>query len=346
MNYKKWKINLLNLNEVSIQRVCALLKFDNYLYKQLLYWVYIKKINDIKNILNISFLVKYLCCAIFYIKKLIIKKKIIDVDNTIKFSLLLDNNSTIETVLIPNRKNHFTLCLSSQSGCMLDCSFCYTGKGNFYGNLKLFEILSQFLIANEIIYEISLNKVITNIVFMGMGEPMFNIKNIIFFIKILINKKIYNFSSRNITVSTSGICDNFDIFKEYSIRVALSLHAPNDVLRNSLMSINKIYPLAKIINKCLIFNNLDLLTIEYIMLKDINDSINCAKELVTLLQGLKCKICLIPFNYFNGALYVCSDKVRIIKFKKFLKQNKFVTTIRKTMGINIYGACGQLSGKV
>ena len=339
----KWKINLINLTPESLKKLMLYLRFKVFVYKQILYWLYKTNVNVIFAMKNIKDKYKSILNSISNIFKLTIISKFIDVDNSIKFILELEEKKRIEAVFIPNRKNHYTLCVSSQIGCVLNCSFCYTGKIKFIRNLKPFEIMSQILLSRYILKKLFANKILTNIVFMGMGEPLFNLSNLLAVIDIII--KTCSISKNKITVSTSGISDYFYLLFTLGIRIALSLHASNDILRDKLMPINKKYSLMKLLSVCKNIIKSDFLTIEYVMLDGVNDSINHASELVFLLKDIKCKICLIPFNYFPGSFYSCSSRETINKFKNFLIMHNITTTVRKTLGSSIYAACGQLAGK-
>jgi 23S rRNA (adenine2503-C2)-methyltransferase len=346
MNNFIWKLNLVNLTPASLNKLFSFLKFDRFIYKQVLHWLYVRNVTNVDDIHNLSDCNKLLIKSICYILQPSIKKQLIDIDNTVKLVLQLSDYKNVEVVLIPNRKNHFTLCLSSQAGCILNCSFCYTGKFKFNRNLNHSEIINQVLLAKRVLDNLFVKKCITNIVFMGMGEPFFNFDTLFSVIHTLVDIDSFNIRKSKITVSTSGIIENFERFYKLKVRLALSLHASNDILRTKIMSINKKYSIHHILDSCKIFTKREYLTIEYVMLKNINDSKKCAIELVNLLKNIKCKVCLIPFNYFSGAIYNCSDRQNIVSFKRVLKAHCITTTIRKSMGVNIYGACGQLSGKI
>lgn len=341
-----WKVNLLNFSPKSFISFCYLLNIKVYISSQLLNWIYKKYKLDFNNYLNLSSFTRKILSSISFFYKLNVIKSFISKDNTIKMVFLLSNNKFIESVLIPNRKNHFTLCLSSQAGCILNCSFCYTGKFLFFGNLKPFEIISQLLNGLYILNSYFSNKFITNIVFMGMGEPLFNLSNLDPVINIITYKDSFGISSNKVTISSSGILDKFFYIKKKKLRLALSLHAPNDNIRTKLMLINKKYNISKLLDACSLFTNKNYFTIEYVMLKGVNDSFDNAYELSSLLKNLNCKVCLIPFNFFESSSYECSSKMHITNFKNILKSNNIFASIRKNMGVDIYGACGQLSGNV
>ena len=292
---KNWKINLLNFHEKSMLILLKMLKEHKFHTKQIITSIYKKDIFSI-DLINTKNTLKNKLKAISNILPLKIKKEYIDDDNTIKWLIETNNGNLIETVAIPNSKNHFTICISSQIGCILKCSFCLTGKYGFKKNLKTHEILSQLLIAKNKIKQLFPNKTITNVVMMGMGEPLLNLTNVISFISIINNKNCLDISKKKITISTSGITPKIEILNKNKIPLAVSLHAPNDSLRSSLMPINKKYKIAELLNECKKYSIKNRLTIEYIMLKDINDSKTHAIKLANLLKDITCKICLIPFN--------------------------------------------------
>lgn len=341
-----WKINLFNFSSKSLISFCYLLNVKSYVSNQLLFWIYKKYNFDFNSYFNLSYLTRKTFLSISFFHKLNLLKSFISKDNTIKMVFSLSNNRVIEAVLIPNRKNHFTVCLSSQSGCVLNCSFCYTGKFLFLGNLKPFEIISQLLCGMSVLKSFFSNKIVTNVVFMGMGEPLFNLNNLDSAINLLTDKHAFSISSNKVTISSSGVLDKFFYIKENNLRLALSLHASNDKVRTKLMLINKKYNINKLLQECSIFTDKNYFTIEYVMLKNVNDSFAYAYELSSLLKNINCKVCLIPFNFFDSSEYNSSSKKQIVGFKKILMSNNIFTTIRKSMGVDIYGACGQLSGKI
>lgn len=344
MNKKfTWKINLLNLNDKSIIRLLFLMKEKKFYYALIMNQIHKKSIKKTTLFKNINKNTKNMLTKLCTIQPLDIKQHVISYDNTVKW-LIKINTNIIETVAIPNRKNHFTLCVSSQIGCMLNCSFCYTAKNGFFKNIKTSEIISQILIAKDHINEIYPQKKITNIVFMGMGEPLLNIKNVLSAIDIIKNKNSYNIHTNKITISTSGIAEKIHLLNDYKLPLALSLHATEDRTRSLLMPINKHYPIKNILDVCKTYAETNKFTIEYIMLKNINDSEQDALRLKTLLKGIKCKICLIPFNNFYGTSYKSTAYSDILIFQKILKNQGIITTIRKKLGNDINAACGQLAG--
>jgi 23S rRNA (adenine2503-C2)-methyltransferase len=272
-------------------------------------------------------------------------------DGTIKWLLQLADGNCIETVYIPEPKRG-TLCISSQVGCALTCSFCSTARQGFNRNLTTAEIISQVWFA---VRELSSTQgehdhKITNVVLMGMGEPLLNFDNVVSAMEIMMDDDAYGLSKRRVTLSTSGLVPVMErLAKVSDVALAVSLHAPNDELRNELVPINKKYPLASLMDVCRhYFPNTSKrrITFEYVMLKGINDSDACAKQLIHLLEGIPGKVNLIPFNPFPNAPYVCSDEETIDRFRSRLQRAGIQTNKRKTRGDDIDAACGQLRGQV
>ena len=273
-----------------------------------------------------------------------IKNKQVSDDGTIKWLLELEDKNLVETVYIPS-ETHATLCISSQVGCTLNCKFCHTGVQPLVKNLSTNEIVNQILIAKDELKEWDSDKKINNIVYMGMGEPFYNFENIKKSVEILKNADGLDFSNKRITVSTSGISPNIKrAAKEIGTYLALSLHAPNDKIRDSIMPINKKYNIQDIIKNCNEYakENGEKIFIEYVLLKDVNDSENCAKELSKIMSQFPCKLNLIQFNPWPGVEYAPSSDEQISKFISIIKNNDHIVTLRKSRGEDILGACGQL----
>jgi 23S rRNA (adenine2503-C2)-methyltransferase len=274
-------------------------------------------------------------------------------DGTRKWLMQVDGGSSIETVFIPDG-DRGTLCVSSQVGCSLDCSFCATGKQGFNKNLTAAEIIGQvFLAAKSFGLPIkdSQKRTVTNVVMMGMGEPLLNFEPVVDAMNLMMEDQAYGLSKRRVTLSTSGVVPALDRLGELTdVALAVSLHAPNDLLRDTLVPINRKYPLAVLFNS--IRRYLDRLsesrsvTFEYTMLKGVNDSDALAYELSALAKTVRCKINLIPFNPFPGTQYEVSSRNRIYAFQRILLNDGHVVTVRKTRGDDIDAACGQLAGQV
>ena len=268
-------------------------------------------------------------------------------DGTQKWLLELSDNNMIETVYIPE-ENRGTLCVSSQVGCTLNCKFCFTGTQKLVRNLTSGEIISQLLLAKDHLSDWPNDKSrkISNIVFMGMGEPLYNYKNVKNAAEIMGDKEGIQLSTKRITLSTSGIVP--EIVKwgnEVDSRLAISLHATNDKLRNDIVPINKKFPLKELIKACKEYprsKNSKRITFEYVMLKGVNDSAEDARKLVKLISGIPAKINLIPFNPWPNSPYECSNKEEIKKFSDIIKNAGYASPVRKTRGQDIMAACGQL----
>lgn len=271
-------------------------------------------------------------------------------DGTRKFLFDVGGGNAIETVFIPE-DDRGTLCVSTQAGCALDCSFCSTGKQGFSRNLTVAEIIGQLWQAERAIgIEPNGERSISNVVLMGMGEPLANFENTVAALRLMLDDNAYGLSRRRVTVSTSGLVPAMDrLGEECPVALAVSLHAPNDRLRDELVPINRKYPLRELIAACnryLPHAPRDFVTFEYVMLDGVNDSVEQAGELLALTRQVPCKINLIPFNPFPGSHYRRSPSQRTRRFAEILFNAGVVTTTRKTRGGDIAAACGQLAGQV
>lgn len=260
--------------------------------------------------------------------------------------LLFDiGGEVVDAVLIPQGKR-LTLCVSSQVGCALACRFCLTGRQGFSRNLTSAQIIAQLRAANRLAYPAR----VSNVVMMGMGEPLLNLPALLPALRVMTDDWAFALPPRRVTVSTAGIVPAMAHLKAGAkCALAVSLHAPDDSLRDELMPINRRYPLAMLMDACrehIGDNKREFVTMEYVMLKDINDNPACARDLTRLLRGLRCKVNLIPFNIFPAAGYQCSPMTAIMKFRDILMRAGLVATIRKTRGDDILAACGQLAGEV
>lgn len=276
--------------------------------------------------------------------RLKIKKKQLSKDGTIKWLLELKDKNLVETVYIPS-ESHGTLCISSQVGCTLNCKFCHTGTQPLVKNLSSNEIINQIMVAKDELNEWFEQKKINNIVYMGMGEPLYNFENVKKSVQILKDTNGLNFSNKRITISTSGISPNIKkAANEIGTYLALSLHAPNNNIRNSLMPINKKFNIKNIIEHCNHYakENKNKIFIEYVLLKNINDSAKCAKQLSNIMSKFPCKLNLIQFNPWPGVKYTPSTYEQTLKFIEIVQKNGHIVTLRKSRGDDILGACGQL----
>jgi 23S rRNA (adenine2503-C2)-methyltransferase len=271
-------------------------------------------------------------------------------DGTRKWLLSVGAANGIETVFIPET-GRGTLCVSSQVGCALECAFCSTGRQGFNRNLTVAEIIGQLWWANRALGATPRGeRVISNVVMMGMGEPLANFDNVVSAMKIMLDDYGYGLSRRRVTLSTSGMVPAIDrLAEQLPVALAVSLHAPDDELRDRLVPINKKYPLKQLMAACKRYIKVaprDFVTFEYVMLDGVNDSVEQAKQLVALVEGVSCKFNLIPFNPFPDSGFERSSPERIGAFRDVLMRAGLVTTTRKTRGDDIDGACGQLAGQV
>jgi 23S rRNA (adenine2503-C2)-methyltransferase len=271
-------------------------------------------------------------------------------DGTRKWLLDVGTGNAVETVFIPE-EGRGTLCVSTQAGCALDCAFCSTGKQGFNRNLSVAEIVGQLWWANrEVGRDENGNWPVTNVVMMGMGEPLLNFDNTVSALHLMLDDNAYGLSRRRVTVSTSGVVPAMDrLREECPVALAVSLHAPNDALRNELVPINRKYPLRELMAACRRYLEKaprDFITFEYVMLEGVNDHEQDARELIELVREVPCKFNLIPFNPFPQAPYRRSSSDRVRRFRDILMQAGIVTTTRKVRGDDIAAACGQLAGRV
>ena len=271
-------------------------------------------------------------------------------DGTRKWLLKVDGANAVESVFIPE-SGRATLCVSSQAGCILDCAFCATGKQGFNRNLTTAEIVGQLWLANRLLgVARRTDRVISNVVFMGMGEPMLNLDNVIPALRLMLDDNAYGLSRRRVTVSTSGVIPGMDRLRdECPVALAVSLHAPNDRLRDQLVPVNRKYPLRDLVAACNRYLEKaprDFVTFEYVMLDGVNDSDAHAHEAAALAAKVRCKYNLIPFNPFERAGFGRSSPERIRRFAEILQRAGITVTTRKTRGDDIAAACGQLAGDV
>lgn len=343
------KINLLSLNRAGLESFFVEKGEKPFRAKQLMQWVHQRGVTDFAQMTDMSkslreFLGKYTCIEF---------PKVVDMqksaDGTRKWLIQVDGTeNAIECVLIPE-KSRTTLCVSSQVGCTLNCSFCSTAKQGFNRNLSTAEIISQLHLAHHGLLREGSEQGITNVVMMGMGEPLLNFDAVMAAVDMMCDDYAYALSKRRVTISTAGVVPAMErLVHETDVALAVSLHAPNDELRNQLVPINRKYPISQLLKAC--HSYVDgyksrKITFEYIMLKDINDSIQQARELVKLIQGIPCKLNLIPFNPYPQAIYQCSDSETINRFRDYLSSKGIVTVTRRARGDDIDAACGQLAGQ-
>lgn len=341
------KVNLLGYSLKSLEDFFDSIEEPKFRAKQLIKWIHQKGVLDFDEMSDLNKNLREKLKSIALIKPPQIEEVHKSSEGTIKYLIKLESGSMVEMVRIPEKKR-ITLCISSQAGCALQCTFCATGAQGFERNLSADEIIGQLWLAN---FSDKKNSPITNVVFMGMGEPLLNFIPVIESAKLMKEQLAYGLSRKRITISTSGITPQIDqLCNEVDVSLAISLHAPTDQLRDEIVPINKKYPISELINSCkkylLNYDGKRSITIEYVLIDGVNDSEELAIKLAKLLSNISCKINLIPFNPFDGSNYRRSKQNNIEEFKKILMNKGFITTLRVTRGDQIDGACGQLVGKL
>ncbi|HKY70052.1 MAG TPA: 23S rRNA (adenine(2503)-C(2))-methyltransferase RlmN [Gammaproteobacteria bacterium] len=347
------KINLLGLDKKKLESLFDCMGEPRYRAHQVLKWIHAEGVRDFDLMLNLSKALRQKLKLIATIDVPEILKMQVSEDGTQKWLFSVLGGSAIEAVLIPE-EDRATLCVSCQVGCMLNCRFCHTGRQGFHRNLSVDEIIGQLWVATHGLGSQgdleTKRKAITNVVFMGMGEPLLNYDNVLSAIHIMQDDLAYGLAKKRITVSTAGFVPKIDqLAKDTDVSLALSLHAPDDALRTQLMPLNKKYPIETVLAACLRYieaGKRRILTVEYVMLKGVNDSPLHAKKLLKLLRNLPVKINLIPFNPFIGSEYSRSDNATVLAFQEILMNGGIITLTRKTRGDDISAACGQLAGQV
>ncbi len=355
------KTNLLGLSKSQLEQFFVALGEKPFRATQVMKWIYQFGVTDFFEMTNLSKKLQEKLTQIACVVPPTVRYKEFSNDGTRKWVFEVAGGSLVETVLIPaedgKQYGRKTLCISSQVGCALDCSFCSTGKQGFERDLTPSEIIGQLWVANQsYMQDVPITERenrVTNVVMMGMGEPLLNYEPVVASMSLMLDDNAYGLSKRRVTLSTSGIVPKmYELAKDIDVSLAISLHAPNDELRNELVPINKKYPLADLIKaaKPYVYDenprHKKHVTIEYVMLGGVNDSDKHAYELVELLKDLPSKINLIPFNPFPHAPYARSSNNRIHAFSNILNQAGFVCTVRQTRGDDIDAACGQLVGQV
>ncbi len=346
------KINLLDFDRAGMRTFLESLGEKPFRADQLLKWLYQHSVTDISQMTNLAKGLRQKLeenCEIYLPE---VMHSHVSADGTSKWIFRLRGNNSIETVFIPE-KNRGTLCVSSQVGCALDCSFCSTARQGFNRNLSSGEMIGQVLLATQLLAQNPLTEShrISNVVMMGMGEPLLNFNNLVKALNLMLDDMAYGLSKRRVTVSTSGVLPAMDKLKEVvDVSLAVSLHAPNDALRSELVPLNKTYPIAELMDACKRWvgkgDRKRHVMFEYVMLDGVNDRPEHARELVKLLRGLPCKVNLIPFNPFPKSGYARSSAEAIDRFCQILQRSNIVATRRQTRGDDIDAACGQLAGDV
>ena len=344
------RLNLLDYDPAGLRAWLAGRGHKPFRAAQVLQWIYHHGLTDFAGMTNLAGTLRAELRARAEISPPAIIGEQHSVDGTRKWLLRVDADNSIETVFIPEN-GRGTLCISSQAGCPLDCRFCATARQGFNRNLTTAEIIGQVWLANRALgYFEHGQRMITNIVFMGMGEPLLNYDNVLKAINLLTADLGFGLARRKVTVSTAGIIPNMDRLREDSnVSLAVSLHASNNALRNAIVPINRSYPLRDLLLACKRYSegrDNEPVTIEYVMLKGVNDSAQDARELARCLGGIPAKVNLIPFNRFPGARYACSSRQTMDRFRSVLVRAGIITLTRKTRGADIDAACGQLAGQV
>ena len=354
------KVNLVGMPRAAMAEKLSALGIEPFRAKQIWQWIYTKGVTDFSTMSNIKRDTQALLSEHFTIARAGVSRNAVSFDATQKWLLKFADGNEVETVFIPDPPRG-TLCVSSQVGCTLSCTFCHTGTQRLVRNLTASEIVTQLLIARDGIGDWGLgireknpqnpipnpqSRLISNIVFMGMGEPLFNYDHLIAACNLMMDADGLALSRRKITVSTSGVVPKIrPLATDVGVNLAISLHAVTNELRDAIVPINRKYPIEELLAACRDYAKLvpsRRIMFEYVMLKGVNDSEAEAKELVRLLKGIPSKVNLIPFNPWPGAPYECSSNNTIHKFGRVLIAGGIASPIRKTRGQDILAACGQL----
>jgi 23S rRNA (adenine2503-C2)-methyltransferase len=357
------RTNLLNFDAAKMAEYVAGLNEKPFRAKQLMQWVHQRGISDVALMTDLAKSFRTTLAEDAEVVSLPVIQDHWADDGTRKWLLDVGAGNAVEMVYIPE-DDRGTLCISSQAGCAVNCRFCSTGHQGFARNLTPAEIIGQLWFAEHHLRQDpnairrldedcatqQSGRVISNVVMMGMGEPLLNYESVLIALRLMLDDHAYGLSRRRVTVSTSGVVPMMDrLAQDCPVALAVSLHAPNDTLRNELVPLNQKYPLKELIAACdryLPFAPRDFITFEYCMLDGVNDQDQHAKELIRLLKGLHCKLNLIPFNPFPESGLKRSPPARVKEFAQILQDAQIVTTVRKTRGDDIAAACGQLAGDV
>jgi 23S rRNA (adenine2503-C2)-methyltransferase len=342
--------NFFDLSPFAMRDFFSQMAEKPYRAAQIMKWIYHQGILDFDKMTDISKDLRgHLALQTGFQLPEIVSQQISE-DGTRKWLLRIDEANCIETVFIPE-KDRGTLCVSSQVGCPLDCSFCSTGKQGFNRNLSVAEIIGQLWLANKELGGFQQQqRIITNVVMMGMGEPLLNFENVVTAMELMKDDLGFNLAQKRVTLSTAGVVPGIDrLAASTKVSLAVSLHASNNEIRDVLVPINRRYPINELMAACQRYaeqRDNDLITFEYVMLDGVNDSESNAHQLAKLLKSVPAKINLIPFNPFPGSQYTCSPSQTIDKFRDILSKQGIITITRKTRGDDIDAACGQLVGQV
>jgi 23S rRNA (adenine2503-C2)-methyltransferase len=347
------KVNLLGLPLAAMEQYFLELGEKKFRAQQVLKWIHHHGVTDIDEMSNLGKVLREKLKSVAEIKPPEIVSQHDSNDGTRKWAIRVEGGGLVEAVLIPDGKRA-TLCVSSQVGCSLDCSFCSTGKQGFQRDLSAAEIIGQVWLAIKSYdaFQSAKGRIVTNVVMMGMGEPLLNFDNVVAAMDLMMEDNAYGISKRRVTLSTSGVVPALDkLAKVSEVSLAVSLHAPNDALRSELVPINRKYPIAVLLESAR--NYIDaqsdkkrVVTIEYTLIAGVNDQREHAQELAQLLKGYPCKINLIPFNTFDQSDYRRPSGNAVSRFWQVLVDAGYIVTVRTTRGDDIDAACGQLVGQV
>ena len=359
-------LNLLGLNRDQFESWCAERGEKAFRARQMMRWIHQSGVSDFGLMSDVSrsFREQLAGCAVIAAPEVL--RDTTAPDGTRKWLFNVGTGNAIEAVYIPEgdvddesvaegaasgRRYRGTLCISSQAGCALECSFCSTGRQGFNRNLTMAEIVGQLWHSSRSLSQtLGIERPITNVVMMGMGEPLANFENVVSAMQLMLDDHAYGISRRRLTLSTSGLVPAMDRLRDACpVALAVSLHAPNDALRDQLVPINRKYPIQQLMDACVRYIEKaprDFVTFEYVLLAGVNDSVAQARELVQTVKAVPCKINLIPFNPFPDSGYDRSAAPAIAAFRDVLQQAGLTTTVRKTRGDTIDAACGQLAGQV
>lgn len=340
--------NLYGFDRAQLEQLFVEQGLQAFRGRQLMKWVYHQGKTDFASMTDLPLTMREWLAAHCHFALPEIERQLTSVDGTVKWLLRVGNGDLVEMVLIPE-KGRNTLCVSSQIGCVLDCSFCSTGKQGFNGNLTSADIVGQMVLANQMLAD--RGQSVTNVVLMGMGEPLLNFDAVIAATNVMKDDHAFGLSKRRVTISTAGVVPAIDKLLDVTdVALAISLHAPFDELRNELVPINRKYPIAELMRACKAYVDAlgpaRKLVIEYTLMRGVNDQPQHAKALAALLKSLRCKVNLIPFNPFPGSGYERPRSKDIEYFQTVMIRNGFTTMLRTTRGEDIDAACGQLVGQV
>ena len=363
-------VNLLGLDQEALEAYCAGLGEKPFRAKQLLRWIHQAGVDDFGAMTDMSKPLRERLSQQAAITTPRVLRDTTAADHTRKWLLDVGTGNAIETVFIPETSRG-TLCISSQAGCALECSFCSTGRQGFNRNLTAAEIIGQLWLASRTLRSrevpagevrtgqdaaagpgdgVAVSRPISNVVMMGMGEPLANFDNVATAMRLMLDDHAYGLSRRRVTLSTAGLVPGIDrLREECPVSLAVSLHAPNDALRDELVPINRNYPVRELLAACLRYIDVaprGYVMFEYVMLAGVNDGVAQARELAALVKDVPCKVNLIPFNPYPGIRYQRSSTDAVDRFRDVLVRAGLIATVRKTRGDDIDAACGQLSGQV